>query len=426
MFRAGKIIVFIVLAMFSVGLIQAQEESSDVPAPVVQEPSTTTVGDQEFTVLPYGTWVESDTLPEDSACLGASKGAIYLFEGSNGDMVDIQMNWRPIVLGDVTPVNGKFVLVNPETQEILANSEMVFSLDPRIEYLDNFVLPYDGMFAIAIGVTEGEGCLTYELGIKQEVDLYADYEGQFEDAEFVVEMFDNVPMVQVPPGCFILGSDDFERSQNGHEVCFDKPFWIDRYEVTVGQFEQLGGEAENTASYTNPLQPRDRISWYEARDFCALRGGRLPTEVEWEYAGRGPDNLNYPWGNQFVPVALVWKDEAANVTLEDQLSAVGDWIMGAAPRREAQPVGSRPAGVSWVGAYDMSGNLAEWTSTLEAAYPYDPTDGREDQTAAGKRIIRGGYFTARMPESFLLALRSVELPEFTHLTYIGFRCVRDA
>jgi formylglycine-generating enzyme required for sulfatase activity len=56
------------------------------------------------------------------------------------------------------------------------------------------------------------------------------------------------------------------------------------------------------------------------------------------------------------------------------------------------PVGSYPDGASPYGILDLSGNVWEWTSTLERPYPYQSDDGREDLAAAGKRVARGGSF----------------------------------
>ena len=44
------------------------------------------------------------------------------------------------------------------------------------------------------------------------------------------------------------------------------------------------------------------------------------------------------------------------------------------------------------GLLDLSGNVAEWTSSLEMPYPYTKDDGREDAKADGRRIARGGSF----------------------------------
>src|SRR5260221_9778271 len=113
----------------------------------------------------------------------------------------------------------------------------------------------------------------------------------------------------------------------------------------------------------------DSVTWSEARDFCVeKRGARLPTEAEWEYAARGPDNLTYPWGNTFVADNLVFKDNSHGQTAE---------------------VGSKPGGQSWVGAMDMNGNLFNWVSSLYWPYPYSATDGRENQQSNDLRTLRG-------------------------------------
>jgi formylglycine-generating enzyme required for sulfatase activity len=49
-----------------------------------------------------------------------------------------------------------------------------------------------------------------------------------------------------------------------------------------------------------------------------------------------------------------------------------------------------PAGDGPYGAADMSGNVWEWTSSLDKPYPYRADDGREDQPSSGQRVYRGG------------------------------------
>jgi formylglycine-generating enzyme required for sulfatase activity len=195
-----------------------------------------------------------------------------------------------------------------------------------------------------------------------------------------VQEFDGVEMVLVPAGCFMMGSTDEQAEVVGlaqapgdeqpvNQQCFDQPFWIDKYEVTNAQFAQFDGVAVSESRWKDDTLPRETINWFEARDYCALRGGYLPTEAEWEYAARGPDDLIFPWGDTFIAENVVFINNSGMRTAE---------------------VGSTPGGASWVGALDMSGNVGEWTSSLSQDYPYDAVDGREDDSGYDRRVLRGG------------------------------------
>jgi formylglycine-generating enzyme required for sulfatase activity len=223
-----------------------------------------------------------------------------------------------------------------------------------------------------------------------------------------IETFDGVEMAFVPAGCFQMGDDEGEIDEiPPHRQCFAEPFYIERYEVTNAQFARFGGQAAEPSRWPDDNRPRNQVTWYEARDFCELRGIRLPTEAEWEYAARGPDGWRYPWGTSILGEYVVLVDNAGSQTAE---------------------VGSKPGGASWVGAYDMSGNVREWVSTiysLDLPYPYHSDDGREDMdNTADRRVQRGGGFLDTSGESYTFT-RDASYPDYWG-SDIGFRCARSS
>jgi len=216
----------------------------------------------------------------------------------------------------------------------------------------------------------------------------------------VTQPFDGVDMVLVPKGCFEMGSTTGNGDEQPvNQVCFDTPFWIDRTEVTNAQYGSSG-------LFSGEERPRERVNWYDAKRFCERRGARLPTEAEWEYAARGPDNLVYPWGNDFAADNLVYSANSNDQTA---------------------PVGSKPGGVSWVGALDMIGNVWEWVSTIydedDFPYPYATDDGREDlNTTEFLRGVRGGSWDSNS-DGLRAAYRDWVNP-LNPVSYVGFRCAR--
>lgn len=140
----------------------------------------------------------------------------------------------------------------------------------------------------------------------------------------LTQTFDGVDMLLVPAGCFMMGSTDAQikttadtllqpldwirgeakSEQPATKVCFDRPFWIDRVEVTNAEFTRLGGQAEIDNRWVGDYRPRASITRSEASGFCQKRGARLPTEAAWEYAARGPDALPWPPGH---PMERCWQ-----------------------------------------------------------------------------------------------------------------------
>ncbi len=219
--------------------------------------------------------------------------------------------------------------------------------------------------------------------------------------------FNGVTMVLVPPGCFMMGSTAIPDAQPVTKICFNRPFWIDKTDVTQAQFKRLGGSSSFAPQFKGDNRPVERIDWLSARGFCEhQRYARLPTEAEWEYAARGPDNLVYPWGNTFDPNNAIYIDNSSNQTAD---------------------VGSKPNGVSWVGALDMAGNVWQWTSSLYNPYPYKADDGREIfygyKPNMPHGLARGGAWDGNPS-----VLRSAYRASFTSgggLSYNGFRCAHS-
>ncbi|MCL4256554.1 MAG: formylglycine-generating enzyme family protein, partial [Anaerolineae bacterium] len=221
---------------------------------------------------------------------------------------------------------------------------------------------------------------------------------------------DGVMMVLVPNGCFILGTDNggYEgRESPTSKMCFDEPFWIDKYEVTKSQFESFNGQKSADYTYNDDNLPIEMITWFEARQFCESRNGRLPTEVQWEYAARGPNNWIYPWGNNFNPNNLVY---------------VGTANIGV---RRLYPAGSYEGGMSWVGAMDMAGNVWEWVNSVYMPYPYSESSENPDMTSSSQReyVIRGGGWSSDDNRA-RSAFRGKWIPTYANYD-VGFRCVRD-
>jgi len=215
-----------------------------------------------------------------------------------------------------------------------------------------------------------------------------------------IEQFNGISMALAPTGCFMMGSNGNADEQPVHEQCFNEPFWIDVTEVTNAAYGSFG-------YFLGASLPRDSVTWFEARDFCAARGEnvRLPTEREWEYAARGVDNLIYPWGDTFVAENVVYGANSNNSTAD---------------------VGSRPNATSWVGALDMSGNVWEWVSSLYLPYQDDRIwgDNREDgENRTDVRVVRGGSWFNTVT-SLRGASRSRGFVGNVN-DYLGFRCARS-
>jgi len=201
-------------------------------------------------------------------------------------------------------------------------------------------------------------------------------------------------MVVVPAGDFTMGRDDGPQDERPAHRLMLPAFQIDRLPVTNAQFAEFlnarghsspageryydhdDGDARIHAvngSYSADRgfehHPAVEPSWLGAREYCAWRGKRLPTEAEWEKAARGVDQRRYPWGNDAPTPARAQFAARFNET-----AAVEQFSAGASP----------------FGVLGMAGNAWHWVSSAYRPYPYRADDGREDPTPGPVRATRGG------------------------------------
>lgn len=160
---------------------------------------------------------------------------------------------------------------------------------------------------------------------------------------------------------------------------------------------------------SKPTLPMNSVTWYEAQAFCLWDGGRLPSEVEWEYAATGGFEWTTPWGP-----APVDTNHAVYGCLGDGKS--GCATLGA----DIVPVGSRPAGAGRWGHLDLAGSMAEWVADAHGT-PYPAGDPCADcvRTMGPERVTRGGAW-----RSEAIVERGGYEPDGYDYE-LGFRCARE-
>ncbi|HSA86173.1 MAG TPA: SUMF1/EgtB/PvdO family nonheme iron enzyme, partial [Nitrospira sp.] len=162
---------------------------------------------------------------------------------------------------------------------------------------------------------------------------------------------DGAPMVLVPAGEFVMGSDKGDEDEAPPHRVYLNAFYIDKFEVTNGRFakyveaiqsEPPWGFADKETPVIHAERPVRWVNWMDAMGYCLWVGKRLPTEAEWEKAARGTDERVYPWGNDPpTPVHAVYGLREGGA---ETVSIIGNHHMGQSP----------------YGVQDLAGNLYEW------------------------------------------------------------------
>lgn len=245
--------------------------------------------------------------------------------------------------------------------------------------------------------------------------------------------------VYIPAGTFIMGSTSAEIRRTraewdapeellqpespAHDVRITKPFFMGKYEVTVGQFKRFVSETgyrtvaerqgwgwvydesskhwvkRSGASWRNPGMdvsedhPVVMLCHEDADAFCQWlskkenRRYSLPTEAQWEYAARGgKEGFRFPWGDEYP--------DGKKLNSADRRSPV-PWAERTLDDGYARlaPVGSFQPNEFWL--YDMVGNAWELCADFFDPRAYESAQSSTSTDPTGpprgkKRVVRGG------------------------------------
>ncbi|HRW93979.1 MAG TPA: SUMF1/EgtB/PvdO family nonheme iron enzyme, partial [Thermotogota bacterium] len=241
----------------------------------------------------------------------------------------------------------------------------------------------------------------------------------------------------VPTGMVVVEGKDFWMGylDSPTHVDLDYDFVISKTEVTFSQYDAHCNEVRKSKpddeGWGRENRPVINVSWWDAIAYCnwlsekegfpkayddegnllnengkeatdlsQVKGYRLPTQVEWEFAARGGLTGSNGYKYQY----------SGGTNLDD----VG-WYWGNAEGK-TQPVGRKKA--NDLGLYDMSGNVWEWCN-----YSANRTVRTEVQsTEILYRGIRGGSWRY-LAENCGVAVRYIANPS-SKFSDVGFRAVR--
>ncbi len=261
-------------------------------------------------------------------------------------------------------------------------------------------------------------------------DAGADVDAEVDADDFVppepvearVRAADAMPQVRVEAGSFDMGREGAGDEMPVRSVTISAAFWMDRHEVTVGQWQSCvdGGGCDaglagtwaelgscNWKSEFGTEVPMNCVGSIGAEAYCTHVGGELPTEAQWEYAARGTDGRGWAWGDDAPDCrTTVWSNP------------------GECDKSGSDVVEARVRDTSPWGVRDMGGNVREWVqdSYLADAYEMLPATDPVYLEESTHRVHRGGYFGDRNIDNLRATFRHRSFPD-TRQPQQGFRCI---
>ncbi len=233
----------------------------------------------------------------------------------------------------------------------------------------------------------------------------------------------DMDFVYIEPGTFMMGGPAAKPGRwtvegTQHQVTLTQGYYMQKTEVTQGQWEAVMGSNPSRFSSCGSDCPVENVSWYRVQDFIsalnAIEGTdryALPTEAQWEYAARAGTNTSFANGD------ITQYDNMWVCNYDAKLDAIG-WYCYNSNRRTHQVSQKIPN--AW-GLYDMHGNVWEWVADFYGNYPSSAVIDPMGPSSGTFRVIRGGSF-ANFARRCRSAYRIGESPDFRE-SNIGFRLV---
>lgn len=361
-------------------------------------------------------------------------GRIASTTPAGGDFV-FQLNRQPLNIArlfvEVQPHNAKIQILN-----IAPKFEQGMELKPGDYHLHLSAFGYETVEK-QIHLAQGES-RTVPIALSKEKKMLTNSLG--------------MRFVRIPPGSFIMGSRADEKGRSSdeipHRVNLNQRYYIQRTEVTVGQFKQfiqstgyeteaqkgkgcwIAGEANRWVqrpgtSWEKPGAAADEtddgpvgcVSWNDAVHFARWLSEkekqtyRLPTEAEWEYAIRARTTTPFSAGS------CLSTDEANYAELDTHYQLCATVFHQS--RRKPTTVGSL-APNPW-DLYNMHGNVSEWCLDWYGPYPTGQVTNPKGPDAGMERVIRGGHWQAKASEC--RSSRRHRIPPGIASDVVGFRLV---
>lgn len=223
-------------------------------------------------------------------------------------------------------------------------------------------------------------------------------------------------MIPVAGGAFWMGCNQtldafcFPYENPYHQVDL-MPYSIAATEVSRAQWSECldAGACATPACEWSPGSGQELpvvcVTHAQASAYCGFRAAHLCSEAQWERAARGLEGATFPWGEEPPDCEL------AVMTADCAHSGPAQ-------------VGSIEQGASPVGAFDMAGNVSEWTADWFATDYYQNSPGPDPTgpVSGTNRVFRGGSFSST--ERYLRTSYRAQADPAQHYHDLGLRCCR--